>query len=255
MVAVRALLSALISTLLFAFAFAGACQAADFTIYTTEFPRLAEQQGGMAGGMYVEVMRKVAQATGHHFTWVFQPWPRAQRSAQDDPKGLIVNLTRNAGREAQYSWVGVIGWGRYGIFSLRQSAGAACAPLVPSAQMIGYLNGSDVLGALQVEGFANLEGAVTSAVNARKLQMARIKGWAVNVWTGPSMYEQAGFSAASLCVQPLGPNWDQWLAASLNFPAEAAAQIGASLRKLRADGSFKSLENQYWRPVPGITPP
>ncbi len=249
MVAARTLL------LLLGFVLANASQAASFTIYTTEFPRLAEQQGEAAVGLYVELMRKVAQATGHQFTWVFQPWPRAQRSAQDDPKGLIANLTRNAGREVLYSWVGVMGWGRYGIFSLRESAGAACTPLVPSAQVIGYLNGSDVLGSLQAEGFSNLEGAVTSAVNARKLQMARLGGWAVNVWTGPSMYEQAGFSAAALCVQALGPSWDQWLAASLHFPAEAAAQIGASLRKLKADGTFKSLEARYWRPVPGIVPP
>lgn len=250
MAAARALLP-----LLF-FAFAGACQASSFTIYTTEFPRLSEQQpGGMASDMYVDLMRKVGEATGHHFTWVIQPWPRAQRSAQDDPKGLIVNLTRSAAREAQYSWVGVVGWGRYGIFYLRDSHGPACPAIAPSAQVIGYLNGSDVLAVLQSEGFSKLEGAVTSAANAHKLQMARIAGWAVNVWTAPTVFEQAGFEAAALCVQPLGQAWEQWLAASPHFPADAAAQIRASLRMLKADGTVKSLEARYWRPVAGIAPP
>ena len=128
-------------------------------------------------------------------------------------------------------------------------------PHTRSAQVIGYLNGSDVLGVLHAEGFSRLEGAVTGSVNARKLQMARITGWAVNVWTGPTVYEQAGFESTALCVQPLGKAWDQWLAASPQFPVDAAAQIQASLRALRANGTVKSLEARYWRPISGISPP
>lgn len=234
---------------------AGPCRAATFTIYTTDFPRLAEVHAGTPAGMYVELMRIVGEATGHRFQWSHQPWPRAQRSAQDDPVGLIINLTRTSTRETLYRWVGVVGWGRYGIFYLRDAGSGRCGSPGSSDQVIGFLNGSDVLDVLQAEGYSRLEGAVTGVANARKLQMGRTAGWAVNVWTGPTVYEQSGFEASGLCVRPLGRPWDQWLAASPNFPADVAAQIGASLRALKADGTFKRLEERFWRPVPGISPP
>ncbi|HEY9100682.1 substrate-binding periplasmic protein [Chitinimonas sp.] len=223
-------------------------QAEDYTLYTTTFSRLVAPDGEGAKGLYVEIMQRVEQETGHHFRWVFQPWPRAQLSAQGDPAGLVVNLTRSPEREAKYRWVSPMGWGRYGIFTLRDQPLTADKP-------IGYLHGSDVLNVLQAAGYGNLTAGLSADSNARKLQARRIGGWAVNIWTGPTTYEEAGYDIAELRVQPIGEAWDQWIAASPQFPQPVALQIAAVLRKLKADGTLKMLEAKYWRPLPGYPTP
>ncbi|GAB3246281.1 substrate-binding periplasmic protein [Chitinimonas naiadis] len=226
-----------------------AASASDFLLYTASFSRLVVPDGEGAKGLYVEIMQRVEQETGHHFKWVFQPWTRAQLSAQTDANGLIVNLTRNPEREAKFRWVSPMGWGRYGIFSLRS------APALDEQQPIGYLHGSDVLGVLQAAGYKNLATGLSGESNARKLQAGRITGWAVNIWTGPATYEEAGYNIADLRVLPIGDAWDQWIAASPQFPLATATQIEAALRKLKADGTLKSLEAKYWRPLSGLATP
>ena len=228
-------------------------QAADFTIYSAEFPSLAESSSTGAKGLYVDVLEQVERKTGHRFTWRFQPWARAQLSAQADPNGLIVNFTRTPEREPRYQWVGVLGWGRYGVFTLRKSEARTLADI--QGETIGYLNGSDVQGVLQQAGFKKLEPVANGELNAKKLHLGRIGGWAVNLWTGPSIYLQNGFSLDELQVMPLNTTWEQWLAASLQFSPQAAEQINAALASLQREGAVKALEVKYWQSISGMPNP
>ncbi|OYT93904.1 MAG: hypothetical protein CFE43_00785 [Burkholderiales bacterium PBB3] len=171
---------------LFAMA-ACSAQASDFTIYSTEFPSLAEPSGEGAKGLYADLLAQVERKTGHRFSWRFQPWARAQLSAQADPNGMIVNFTRTPERESRYQWVGVVGWGRYGVFIPEKSKARTLADI--QDQTIGYLNGSDAQGVLQQAGFKKLEPATAGEFNARKLHLGRIGGWAINLWTGPSIWQ------------------------------------------------------------------
>ena len=227
--------------------------AAEFTIYSASFPRLAEPKGDGASGLYVDLMAQVERKTGHRFIWRFQPWARAQLSARADPNGLIANFTRTPEREALYRWVGVVGWGRYAVFVPRKSPAQNLAAM--KGMTIGYLNGSEVQGVLQDRGFKKLEAANNSESNARKLHLGRIDGWAINMWTGPTIFVGEGFSLDELRVLPLNDAWDQWLAGSPQFPAEAAAQIGEALGKLKQDGTARALEAKYWQAMPGMPNP
>lgn len=228
-------------------------QATEFTIYTSSFARLVEPQGDGAMGLYVDLLAQVERKTGHHFVWKFQPWARAQLSARADPNGLIVNFTRTPERESQYSWVGAVGWGRYGLFVPRKLFDRTLTSM--KGVKVGHLNGSEVVGVLQDMGFTNLEAATNSESNARKLQLGRIDAWAINMWTGPTVFKNEGFSLDELRVLPLNEPWDQWLAASPQFPPEAAAQIGEALKKLQQDGTAKALEAKYWQALPGLSNP
>lgn len=227
--------------------------AAEFTIYTSSFARLVEPQGEGATGLYVDVLAQVERRTGHHFVWKFQPWARAQLSARSDPNGLIPNFTRTPERESQYSWVGVVGWGRYGLFVPRKLFGKSLAML--KGVKVGHLNGSEVVGVLQELGFTNLEAATNSESNARKLHLGRIDAWAINMWTGPTVFKSEGLPLNELRVLPLKEPSDQWLAASPQFPPEAAAQIGEALKRIQQDGTARALEAKYWQPLPGMTSP
>ena len=228
-------------------------QAADFIVYSAEFPSLAESTATGAKGLYVDLLEQVERKTGHRFIWRFQPWARAQLSAQTDPSGLIANFTRTPERESRYQWVGVLGWGRYGVFIPRKSAARTLADLQDDT--IGYLNGSDVQGVLQQAGFKKLEPATAGEFNARKLHLGRLGGWAINLWTGPSIYLKNGFALDELRVIPLNDAWDQWLAASPSFPPQAAEQIGAALVGLQREGVVKTLETKYWQSIAGMPNP
>lgn len=222
-----------------------------FTIYTTKFPRLVEPEGTAFSGLYVELMRKVEGLTGYQFKWVIEPWPRAQMSALTDPEGLIANFTRTPEREPKYRWIGVMGRGQQGIFVLKENPANHLDDL--KNQLVGYLNGSDLRDTLVAKGFKQLDPGNTGESNAKKLHFGRIAGWTINVWQAESVYEQAGFSFDELRVFLLAEPWDQWLAASPQFPPAAATQIETALRQLKANGTVKTLETKYWRPIQGLS--
>jgi len=226
---------------------AAAVRAESFNVYATDLPPLVAPGERQPQGLYVELVQLLARATGHQFIWVIQPWARAQLSAQNDPKGLIVNLTRNPEREPRYRWIAPIGWGQYAVFVL--AAHPATSAIELAEQRIGYLNGADAAAILNEAGLRVHEPAATGVSNARKLRAGHIQGWAANVWTGPSTYEQAGFDARELRALPFGKPWHQWLAGSSQLAEGVAVELGAAMRRLKDDGSFRALELRYLPPA------
>jgi ABC-type amino acid transport substrate-binding protein len=213
-------------------------------VYATELPPLSYLEGGKPRGYYVDLMNLVEQRSGLHFDWQFQPWARAQVSTQQDPSGLIVNFTRTEEREPKYRWIERVGWGRYAIFTLKERS-IREARLLKEAT-IGYLLGADAAGVLASQGFLRTEAANGNDANVRKLKKGRIDGWIANIWTGPAVYQAAGFAPTELHALKIGAPWQQWMAASLQLDPGVGDRLKRVLLDLQADGSIDALERRYW---------
>lgn len=225
-------------------------QDARLNVYATQLPPLSYVEAGQARGFYIELMAQVAQLAGVHLAWQFQPWARTQLSTQQDEHGLIVNFTRNEEREPKYQWLEPLSWGRYALFTLRERALPDLASL--RGARIGYLNGSDAGQILSAHGLLNSDAGPSNDVNVRKLKIGRIDAWMANIWTGPSIFQAAGFSPAELRAVRIGATWQQWLAASPRLNPALAARLTRAVQELRASGAIDALERKYWQIDPAF---
>ncbi len=228
-------------------------RAADLlTVYTTDLAPLVSQSGDRVEGLHAELLQEAARRAGLTLRWKILPWPRAQLEMQQDPRGLILPFTRTAQREPQYSWLAPIGWGHYAVLQRRQDAASRLEDLVDKP--IGYLLGSDAADVLKVNGLQQAEAANSAGANANKLQLGRIAGWAVNVWTGPTAYAAAGHEPSDLSALPLGKPWVQWLAAHPQFDKGLAERLVRALSELERQGRMRELEKIHWQRIQGQLP-
>jgi polar amino acid transport system substrate-binding protein len=217
--------------------------AADITIVTAEFPPYAMMRDGQSG-VIVEIVREMALRAGRHALFDFQPWPRAQKTAQERPDVLIIPLTRTPEREPHYQWIAPVLDDEMVLI-----ASAADAPIRDFAAAkdlrVGVQHDSPGESFLIDRGFRQLAPAVDESTSARKLALGRIDAWFVRQLVATQTARDVGDDPAKLMRGATWKTPPMYLAGAPRLPTELADALRRALAAMHEDGGYDRIVTRY----------
>lgn len=141
-------------------------------------------------GPAAELVEKVLNTAGIHFTTQVLPWARAYKEAEKHKNTLIYSMVRTPERESKFHWLGEISKPQYYLFALKESKFLASDSInMFKEHRIGtHLNSASYL-TLKAEGFNNLVPLSKANQIFRMLRTKRVDFITVNKRTFQSICE------------------------------------------------------------------
>jgi len=222
----------------------------EIEILTAVIPPYTYTQDGKQKGLIVEIVEAMAKHTGHSAKIKFLPWKRALQDVLDSGKNgiplrMIIPLNRSEEREFKFTWIQEL-YVDDTVFVTKKGMSPKIERVEQAVSMsTGVLLGSPLEAQLRRLGFKHIDAAVDEETNARKLNVGRIAVWHVARMVAPYVFTQQGFSPAELEYSTgLEPN-DLYLAGSKVFPAGIAEVWRAAFKKIKEDGTFAKIVQNY----------
>ncbi len=146
------------------------------TILTEEDPPLNFSRNGQVTGLSAEIVQEMMRRMNVTAPIQVLPWARAYHLAQSQPEVLLFSLVRTPERENRFAWIGPLltdDW----IFFARRGSNLKLSSLDEARKLesIGVYRQDVRHEFLARQGFANLDLAVDSITNLRKLFAGRIQ--------------------------------------------------------------------------------
>lgn len=202
-------------------------------------------------GVLVEVAVEAARRAGWTLRPVFQPWARAVLTAQQQPRTLVVPLTRTPEREAQFQWIARIGLQDFGF--LNRTGQARIDGLAQArALKVGVLRGSPHAKRLSELGFDAARIALASSNDdlQRMLDLQMVDAIYGSLPINLYNARRLGRKVESLQVGWVVETGEIWLAAGNGLSAAEVDALRRAVAAMERDGQMQRLYQRY-----GLTPP
>jgi polar amino acid transport system substrate-binding protein len=210
-------------------------------------PPYTYRQLSQQKGIIVEIVKAMADLTGHSGQVTFLPWKRALQqvqSANDKPK-MIIPLNRSPERENKFTWIQELYVDQTVLVTHTGAHPKITDPTSATELKTGVLLGSPLEAQLKRLKFKNIDSAVNEETNARKLKFGRIDAWLVARLVAPFVFERQGFSPKELTYGASLDANDLYLGGSKNFPPEIAKKWQQAFAKIKSDGTLRSILEKY----------
>jgi len=245
-----------LARLAFGFAFAALLQPAGaaepLRIVTEEFPPYNFIDKGRVTGLATEVVEAVLKETGIEATIQSMPWARAYDIARNSENVLIYSITRTAGREKMFKWIGPIAPSDWSLFALRGREVALTRLADAKAHRIATVNEDAGEQYLAANGFVvggNLQSSNKYAFNYEKLRLGRVDLWVANDLVASHLVREAGDDPAKILVRalPLPELGDggMYMAFSAKTPDALVERFRKGLAAIKKNGSFDALKKKW----------
>jgi len=220
-------------------------------LVTGALPPFSMADDATEPGVLVEVAVEAARRAGWPLRPVFQPWARAVLTAQQQPRTLVVPLTRTPEREAQFQWIARIGLQDFGFLNL---AGATRIGSLAQARAlkVGVLRGSPHAKRLAELGFEAARIALASSNDdlQRMLDLQMVDAVYGSLPINLYNARRLGRKAEALQVGWVVETGEIWLAAGSGLGAAEIDALRHAVAAMERDGAMQRLYQRY-----GLTPP
>ncbi|MTI42666.1 amino acid ABC transporter substrate-binding protein (PAAT family) [Roseibium hamelinense] len=210
--------------------------------YTAHLPPLSIE--GTPPGMAVEVMQLAAARAGIELDVRYQPWKRAQASAQSTPGTLIFSIGRSASREEAYHWIAPLFDTESGFVSLSEPVDSYQEAISKNIN-VGVLLGSGRVRIFKNEGLTNLSEIPSESQIAAMLNAGRIEAWYTMTWRAAYLTKKLGYDPARLKIGK--PVWSgqQYLAAHKEFDPDISARLRQAIEDVRRSPDYADIVRRY----------
>jgi len=230
------------------FASAGAADAQDLQILTTEVPPLAFVKDGKLQGFCVDVVADIQRRLGLSFTINALPWARAYQRALHEPNTVLVCPKRTAEREHKFHWVGPLLSSQTAIYA-KAGSHVKLASLDEAKALSSLLvvRASYSYQDLAGNGFHNLYEVNDTAAMVRMLMADRAPAMMAEGQLLAAVVKELGADPRALSAIYEMPSPSSNLAFSADVPAQTVKQWQAAFDAMKKDGSYAKLYDK-WMP-------
>jgi len=212
--------------------------AEDLRIVAGAIPPYAFKTGGQADGAATLIVDSIAMEFGSPIQVEFQPWSRAQRTAQQGRNIGIIPLSRSPERETQYKWVGPLIHDREVLMTVSGNRKAPADLEEAKAWPICVLRGSPGEAKLRALGFSGLYAATDTAACAHRLVSGKVDAWSVAEMVAPYQFKLEGFDPTVLSKGAEVRANTIYLGLSKDVADDVVARWQDSLDRMRASGKL-----------------
>ncbi|MBH9554283.1 substrate-binding periplasmic protein [Inhella gelatinilytica] len=197
-------------------------------------------------GALVDLTRAMAKRAGLQLEVEFVPWARAQQDAQQQPRTLILPLTRTPEREASYTWVARLSWHPFGFQGLKRQ------PRVQSIEhaktlRVGVLRGAPQQQQLQDLGFTQVVLVANNTDLHRMLQEGMVDAICGSLLINLYSARVAGYDPADYQAGARLGGGEIWLAAATDsgLSEDERNRLQRAAAQLEAEGLPRRLFRKY----------
>lgn len=212
-------------------------------LVTEEYPPFnMSGADGKATGVSTDIVHELMLVAHVDVTIEVVPWKRAILEAEKVPDTCVYSMSRTAGREAKYLWVGPLVSNEWAIFA---KAGAAAYPSALSEvkdRNIGSYAGDAIVDYLQSRDY-RVDAAPNDDVNPNKLLNGRIDFWATGKLIGLYRLKQQNIDN----IKPIFVfnKTEMYLACNRRSSPALIARLNAALADLRRRGELDRIYSRY----------
>lgn len=228
--------------------------ALELKIVTEEFPPYNYMEDGQVKGLSAEVVREAARRiSGLEYDMAIYPWLRTYKLATEQPNTAIFSIGRNAEREAQFHWVGVIAPARFYLFSLNAREDVNIESLEEAKSFrTGTFPKSVREQYLVSKGF-EVDKHLTSIYDYERLfdllVLKRIDLWAMNELLAYHIARKKGHQPEAILskavyLEDLSPE-GYYLALNKESDPRIVEGLQRALEEMRRDGSYQKILQRY----------
>lgn len=221
-------------------------------VVTEEFPPYNYTDKGHVTGLATEVVEAVLKEIDVPATIQSMPWARAYDIARNSENVLIFSITRTAGREKMFKWIGPVAPADWSLFALRGRE----VPLKQLADAKAYRTATVNEDAgeqyLVANGFViggNLQSSNKYAFNYEKLRLGRVDLWVANGLVANHLVREAGDDPTKVLVRalPLPGLGDggMYMAFGARTPDEMVERFRNGLAAIKKNGIFDALQKKW----------
>ena len=222
-------------------------------IVTEEFPPYNLTEHGRVTGFSTEVVEAVLKDIGVVAPIQSMPWARAYDIAMNTENVLIYSITRTAGREQLFKWVGVVAPSDWYLFSMRERPIALSQLDDAKKYQTATVNEDAGEQYLVAKGFAigvNLQSSNKYELNYEKLRRGRVGLWVANDLVAHYLARQAGDDPAkvlmrSLPLPELGGSDGLYMAFGNKTPDFMVERFRKGLAAIKQNGTYDALKKKW----------
>lgn len=197
-------------------------------------------------GIAVDLMEIVAQRVGFELDVRFQPWKRAQVSAEATPGSLIFSIARTKARLDRYYWIAPLVFTQSSFVTLADPIDGFEDALRTGART-GVLLGSARARFLRRKGLTTIVEVSSEDQIAAMLDAGRVEAWYTMDWRAAYLFRQQQLDPSRLVIGK--PAWvsAQYLAANKDFDRALAARIADVVNALVGTPEYQAVIDRYIR--------
>jgi len=208
-----------------------------------EMPPYAMSDDPGGPGALVELTQELGRRVGAPLRVVFYPWTRALLAAQQ-PRTLVLPLTRTAEREPRYRWMARIHQQKY-LFVGRHGDRQLDDPALLRNARVVVVRGTPHQRTLSEAHYAHVAECTTIRECLRMVK----KGIADATYGAEDVHRYAarldGNQESEFAFSPVFRRGEVWLAGSTDISEDEARQWRAALEAARADGALARILRKY----------
>jgi polar amino acid transport system substrate-binding protein len=219
--------------------------AEDLSFVAGQIPPYAFKEDGKPNGPEPLIIEAITKEFGLPFKMRFQPWVRAQMTAQREKNIGIVPLSRTPEREALYKWVGPFVYDQEVLVTVSSDKKAPTSLDEAKDWSVCDLRGSPGDAKLKSLGFTHLFAATDTATCAHMLAAKQVDAWSSGIMPARYLFKLSGFDPATLSMGAKVRDNDTYLGFSRDVDDDVVARWQKSLDRMRADGRISTLMKSF----------
>ncbi|MRI31843.1 amino acid ABC transporter substrate-binding protein [Endozoicomonas sp. OPT23] len=226
----------------------GITLAADFKLYTENFPPLNMTSNGSAyarndrvSGFATDIVRELFSKTDLSVSYILKDWDSAYGDAQSTSETGVYSTFRTPEREDKFKWVGPL-YNEDWVILARADTDVKVDTLKGLHNYKVGSHESDVVTDFLVEQGISIKPAKNDAVNVIRLKTGDIQLWAASSLTAP--YIAANFKVPVKTVHTFNSS-GLWLAMNKETDSEVIEQLNRTLQEMHKSGTVQKMIDSY----------
>jgi polar amino acid transport system substrate-binding protein len=213
---------------------------------TTEYLyplNIADKDGGLIYGQSADKVHELFKRSQISYQIKMMSWNRALELARNDSRTCVFSTVRTKERESSFHWIGPIATGNWGVFGSPDKVGKISRLEDIKQSSIGTEAGNVSVSFLTEKGF-HMVTSYESDTTFKNLAVGRIDYATAGDIHGRKIIEQNHLQDKVVWLFNYQSS-DYYLACNLKMKAESISQLNSKLREMRADGTYKRIDNKY----------
>jgi len=220
-------------------------RADDLTFVAGPIPPYTFKTDGKPDGAATLIVAAIARELGVPFHLEFQPWMRAQLTAQRGKNIGIIPLSRTPEREPLYKWVGPLIFDREILFTIASNKTAPASLDEAKLWVVCALRGSPGEMALKSFGFTRVYAATEPEACARRLAAATVDAWLAAELVAPYQFKLVGLDPTILSRGAEVRNNNTYLGLSTDVSDDVVLRWQQSLDRMRTNGKVTAIMKSF----------
>ncbi|WP_395005659.1 substrate-binding periplasmic protein [Undibacterium sp.] len=212
---------------------------------TTEhyYPYSIADKDGAVYGASADKIHELFKRSKLVYQMNIMSWNRAFELARNNANTCVFSTSRTKEREASFHWIGPIMTGNWSVFGSPDKLNKVTSLKDIKQSSIGTEEGQVSLSYLSGKGF-KMVTSTESVTTFKNVALGRIDYATAADTHGKKIIADNNLNDKIVWLFNYSSS-DYYLACNPKIPSRTIALLNKNLREMRADGSFKIIENKY----------